>query len=729
MKKIYPVLAAAAAAVMAVQTLFVPVENSPIITTAPAVSQVQIAEETSSSLRILSLDEPATNVDFDYADALPSPETEQLSQALSEAFSPVNVQPESEVENEEQLSQEAEELFLSEEEAEKAFLAKNPELVALGEIVNEGDTLPRSQNDPSYHKYIRSLMRLQADSGSAPLTSMGVRLLTSAVSGASNLVHQDRFAGCTKVYGVDVSLFQGTVDWAKVKAAGITFAILRAGYRGYGSAGTLVVDSQFVTNLKNAKAAGLQVGAYFFTQAITTAEARAEADFVYSYAKGYSFDLPLYCDMEEISSEGRLEKQGFTAAQNTAIITAFCERAKELGYQAGVYSNPSWLNYKLDRATLESKYQIWLAHWVTSTTYSYEFNIWQYGTGTVNGISGAVDMNVMYISGNTPGRVSNLKCSTFTDTTASLSWTGLASNCTGYQIVKYDASDSTETVMGTTNLNTFTVTGLTGEQSYTFYVKAYNSVGSLTYYGVASEQVTVKTLCPAPTGLTIVEDVAGFTLSWETVASAKGYYIYIGKNGAAPALSAHSTGTSYFLEAEEGTYSGYVTPYTSTGVEGGRAEFILVYGKHTPEVSSIKHTDTEITLKWQPQTVASGYCVRLYSNDSGEADMTVALTDTTLVFDKLEPLTDYTLKIEACYADGTSLYSDPIRVRTSSPVTGDMDGDGVLNESDSTPILDYLTGGTDGEDLDPYVADINGDGYVDLLDYALLKMLLAGMEI
>ena len=740
MKRKYPVLASAAAALLALQALAVPsaLDSSPVTALPAANAQVNIVSEDTAPVSVLPAvvcDVPQEKIEYiefgEPEEAEPSAESEKIIEALEEAFVPdVVYTPETTLTFEEQkaLDTEAESVFLSEEEAEKAFLAKNPELVALGEIINEGDTLPRSQNDPSYHKYIRSLMALEAGA-SAPLTSMGVRLVTSAaVSGASSLTHQDRFAGYDKKYGVDVSTYQGTVDWAKVKAAGISFAIMRAGYRGYGSAGTLVVDDKFVTNLKNAKAAGLKVGAYFFTQATNATEAKAEANFVHSYAKSYTLDLPVYCDMEEINSQGRLEKLNLTAAQNTAIISAFCDRVKELGYEPGVYSNPSWLYHKLNRATLESKYQIWLAHWVTNTDYPYSFNTWQYGTGTVNGISGAVDMDVKYVEQHIPAKVTGLTCSTATDTTATLTWTKLAVNCTGYQVIRYDASSKKETVVGTTNLNSYTVTGLTGRTSYSYMVKAYNAVGSTTYYGEASDKATAKTRCPAPAGLGIVEEVGGFTVSWKASSGAAGYKVYIGKYGETPKLVSQTAALSLRYDAAEGAYSGYVVPYETSGktqLEGGKTSFTFVCGKRTPIVSSITHTDTTVTLALEEQAAAKGFRVRMYTDPSKSAAATVEAAGNTAVFTGLDPLTDYYFKVEAYYADNTSLYTDPIIVRTSSSVAGDIDGDGVFGEADREPLRSFITGISGGEAIDPFTADINKDGSVDLLDYAILKMMLS----
>ncbi len=136
------------------------------------------------------------------------------------------------------------------------------------------------------------------------------------------------------------------------------FVIIRVGYRGYGSAGTLVEDPKFKTYLDGATKAGLKVGVYFYTQAITTAEAKAEAKFVLDRIKGYSLQMPVYYDIESVDYDtGRLDSAGLSKAQKTALCTAFCDTIIKSGYSAGVYANYTWLNYYIDGAGLGKKFQ------------------------------------------------------------------------------------------------------------------------------------------------------------------------------------------------------------------------------------------------------------------------------------------------------------------------------------------------------------------------------------
>ena len=190
--------------------------------------------------------------------------------------------------------------------------------------------------------------------------------------------------------GIDVSKFQGTIDWNAVKADGITFAIIRCGYRGYGS-GALVEDSTYRRNIQGAINAGLRVGVYFYSQAINEAEAVEEASMVLSLVGGYSLPLGVYYDTESVAG-GRAN--AISAAERTACAVAFCETIRNAGYSAGVYSYASWFYNALNFANI-SKYNIWIAQYRDKLSFNYKYNIWQYtGSGSVNGISKPVDMNI-----------------------------------------------------------------------------------------------------------------------------------------------------------------------------------------------------------------------------------------------------------------------------------------------------------------------------------------------
>ena len=191
---------------------------------------------------------------------------------------------------------------------------------------------------------------------------------------------------------IDVSQFNGSISWAKV-AKSCDGAIIRAGYRGYGS-GTLVTDKNFKNNLAAAKAAGVPIGVYFVTQAITIAEAQAEARYTMELVKGYKLVYPIFIDSENgnANRKGRADHGKLTRTTRTAIIKAFCEEIQANGYTAGVYASQSWFNDDLNLAELKDLY-IWVARYSSYAPNIY-YNAWQYtSAGRVDGVTGNVDIS------------------------------------------------------------------------------------------------------------------------------------------------------------------------------------------------------------------------------------------------------------------------------------------------------------------------------------------------
>ncbi len=192
--------------------------------------------------------------------------------------------------------------------------------------------------------------------------------------------------------GIDVSKWNGTIDWNAVKNSGINYVIIRCGYRG-SSQGTLIEDPKFTTNIKGATAAGLKVGVYFFTQAVDEREAVEEASMVIGQIKNYKISYPVFLDVE--ASGGRADS--ISKETRTAVCKAFCQTIQNAGYTAGIYANKTWLENKIDAGAL-SAYKIWLAQYASTPTYTGRYDLWQYrSTGKVTGISGDVDMNLSYM--------------------------------------------------------------------------------------------------------------------------------------------------------------------------------------------------------------------------------------------------------------------------------------------------------------------------------------------
>ncbi len=196
--------------------------------------------------------------------------------------------------------------------------------------------------------------------------------------------------------GIDVSYYQGDIDWEAVRDAGFEFAFIRIGFRGYGSAGTLNPDENFYRNLEGARKAGLDVGVYFFAQAVNEEEAVEEAEYVLRMLGDEELTLPVVYDPETIyGSAARTD--GVSGEQFTANTLAFCETIEDAGYSAMVYANTLWEAFTLDLKEL-SDYQIWYADYEPLPQTPYRFEYWQYtATGSVDGIKGDVDLNIQLI--------------------------------------------------------------------------------------------------------------------------------------------------------------------------------------------------------------------------------------------------------------------------------------------------------------------------------------------
>ena len=192
--------------------------------------------------------------------------------------------------------------------------------------------------------------------------------------------------------GIDVSKWNGTIDWNAVKNSGVSYVIIRVGYRG-SSQGALIEDPKFKTNIKGATAAGIKVGVYFFTQAVDEVEAVQEASMVLDRISGYKISYPVFLDVEGSGGRG----DAIDSATRTAVCKAFCNTIKNAGYTPGIYANKTWLSSKMDAGAL-SGYKIWLAQYAKTPTYTGRYDLWQYrSNGKVSGISGNVDLNLSYL--------------------------------------------------------------------------------------------------------------------------------------------------------------------------------------------------------------------------------------------------------------------------------------------------------------------------------------------
>lgn len=194
--------------------------------------------------------------------------------------------------------------------------------------------------------------------------------------------------------GIDVSKYQGTIDWNQVATDGVEFAFLRIGYRGYGT-GAIQLDESFKDNYEGATKAGIKVGVYFFSQAIDKKEAKEEARFVIDNLKEYKVKCPVVFDTEEVASgEGRMKD--ISSKKLTDITIEFLETVKDKGYTPMVYANIKWFVSNLDMSRL-ADYEKWFAAYTSPLYFPYEISMWQYSdAGKVAGIQGNVDINISF---------------------------------------------------------------------------------------------------------------------------------------------------------------------------------------------------------------------------------------------------------------------------------------------------------------------------------------------
>lgn len=201
-------------------------------------------------------------------------------------------------------------------------------------------------------------------------------------------------AAMQTAHGIDVSAWQGEIDWNAVAADGIDFAILRAAVRGWGANGLLSEDERIRENLAGATEAGLDVGVYVFSQAITEQEAIEEAQLVLEIVEGYDLKYPIVFDWEIYPDEPTSRTLNLPGEKLTACAKAFCSYVEAAGYDAMIYINLEFGYYQYDLEQLQ-EYDLWLAQYASKPTYYYHYTMWQYSVkGQVDGIKGNVDMNI-----------------------------------------------------------------------------------------------------------------------------------------------------------------------------------------------------------------------------------------------------------------------------------------------------------------------------------------------
>ncbi|MDE6744692.1 MAG: glycoside hydrolase family 25 protein [Lachnospiraceae bacterium] len=291
-------------------------------------------------------------------------------------------------------------VFYSQEEVdilmEEAALAHEQELK--NEIMNQLSSENPNLNDTL--RWLYSDFVLYQDNGSyhfVPISDTIERNtlergnLSVSENGEISYTSQN---GTSARKGIDVSQHQGDIDWEQVAASGVELAIIRAGIRGYGT-GALVTDEYFERNMEGAAANGIDIGVYFFTQAITVEEALEEAQYVLELIAPYDITYPIVIDVENPNASARAN--ALTQAQRTEIVSAFCDAIAEAGYTPMIYGGVYSLFGMLDIEQI-NHYKIWFAFYNDYIYYPYQMQMWQYtDKGSIPGIEGAVDLNLWFL--------------------------------------------------------------------------------------------------------------------------------------------------------------------------------------------------------------------------------------------------------------------------------------------------------------------------------------------
>lgn len=233
---------------------------------------------------------------------------------------------------------------------------------------------------------------------SVPKCSYDFRYLTTdEATGYKS--YRDVENNVTARMGIDVSEFQGEeIDWKQVKESGVEFVIIRLGYRAYGESGALVMDAMYEKNIRGALDAGLDVGVYFFSQAVSREEASEEAEFVLEHIRDYEITGPVVYDTEEIKWD-TARTDNNTDEEFTDFCKVFCDAVEQEGYDTMIYSNMKWMAVTLDMEEL-SEYDFWYADYYDVPQCPYDYRIWQYSeTGVVPGINANVDLNLWFQKG------------------------------------------------------------------------------------------------------------------------------------------------------------------------------------------------------------------------------------------------------------------------------------------------------------------------------------------
>lgn len=345
----------------------------------------------------------------------------------------------------------------------------------------------------------------------------------SGRAGDRKIQHDSRFNGCIVQKGIDVSEWNGTVNWEKVKAAGYEFAIIRVAGCWAREEGGLFMDSRAVQNIEGALAAGMSIGVYFFSQAITEKEAQKEAQFILDAIRPYKkkIKLPVVFDFEFYSDAdgegGRLYHAGLSKAKATKICNKFCSTVEASGYTPMLYTNPNMLYNYLKPSEITST--IWLAQWASMASYPGDYEFWQYSaTGKVPGIKGFTDLDFRYV------KKGPLSIAATSIGSIRVEWRQ-AFGASGYHIYRKKGEGAYQLAGSVSGAKTVTYSDrhLTEGTSYTYRVRPYIDAETGRQNGFYTKTATGITKLKKTVLRGQAKGSHAVKLSWEKSSKASGY--------------------------------------------------------------------------------------------------------------------------------------------------------------------------------------------------------------
>lgn len=453
--------------------------------------------------------------------------------------------------------------------------------------------------------------------------------------------HYGDFASTTVKDMIDVSEHNGLINWDKVKALGIDNAIIRVGFRGYGAAGSIGEDDYYYDNIESAIDAGVNVGIYFYSQALTTAEAVTEANFCLKRVKSYKITLPIFYDYEFAGvSSGRLDKAWANGTLNKTKMTnnalAFCDAIKAAGYDAGVYASASFFTDQLNTSAIYSKgYEIWNAYYIQNSTLgnywtnkNRVYKYWQYGGANVQGVCGNPDTAWLKVKYSTYTGYVSAKYIDFTGAISGVAISDDGLNLrsgagTSYSVVTRIPFAGKVTIMSYPTSN---------DTDVNFY---YASDLSKPDFSLSADESSV-------------------TVSWEAISTASYYrvYSYDKQTGKYERLAQLKT-TSYKITnlSEDTEYTYLVRAFYPSG-DGSKYSLsdnqsIRTAPKKPENVTLSSKTDNSLSILWNKVSNASFYRVYSYDKSTKKYTRLAQVNGTSCTLQNLKSGSEYTILVRA----------------------------------------------------------------------------------